>query len=588
MKNESKLIRSSFSGILTVNLISMVSGILCVMIDAVVTGQFLGADAMAASGLLQPVVMLCNVFGALFGPGVGVVCTRFLGMARRERVNQVFSVVVIALTASAAILSAALFAASPVIASVLGRNTGSAEIVSMITAYLRGFSLGLLPMCLNMPLNGLMMLDNDRKRSVIAMLVTLAADVVFDLANVRIFHGGMWGMAIATSLSQLAGLVIVLTHFLKKDRILNFTRHSLRLDDLKEVVLCGIPSAITLGSQALRGIVFNALVLGIAGAGTVAALSVCTSTFSVVSVIALGVFTTTSMLCSLLYGEEDREGLIQTLGLSLKTVTIIYLCIAAFLLLLPQFVAGLFLNAEAAAELSQAARFIRFMAVQYFLSAVCYSVSGAYQGTRQLKLNYLLDLLREGVFPVLCALALGKLWGLRGFELSFVVSGALVALCCVLLPWIVGKRFPRSARDLILLPEDFGPKPGELFTATLRTMDDVMAVSDRVKAFCEEKQTSKRVAIMTSLFVEEIAGNTVLHGFVPGRSCSVDLRLICGGGTQVIRLRDNGVPFDPLDWLKRNHPEDPVSGAGIRIIVGLASEVRCTPAMGLNNLMVII
>ena len=588
METDSKLIRSSFSGILTVNIISMVSGILCVMIDAIVTGQFLGADAMAASGLLQPVVMLCNVFGALFGPGAAVVCTRFLGMARRDRVNQAFSIVMIALTASAAVLAAALFAASPLIAAALGGKTGNAEIVSMITAYLRGFSLGLLPMCLNMPLNGLMMLDNDRKRAVAAMLVTLGADVVFDLASAVIFHGGMWGMAIATALSQLAGLVTVLTHFRKRDRVLHFTREGLRFGDLKEVILCGIPTAISLGSQALRGIVFNALVLGIAGAGAVAALSVCTSAFSVVTVIAMGVFTTTSTLCSLLYGEEDRAGLVQTLGLSLKTVTVIYCCITAFLLLLPRFVAGLFLNAEAAAELTQAARFIRFMALQFFLSAACYSISGAYQGIRQLKLNYLLDLLREGLLPILCALALGKLLGLRGFELSFVVSGALVLLCCVLIPWAVGKKFPRSARDLLLLPADFGPGPEELFTASMHTMEEVMEVSRRVKDFCEEKQTAGRVAFMTSLFVGEMAGNTVQHGFVPGRSGSVDLRLICRDGTQVIRLRDNGVPFDPAEWLKRNHPEDPASGAGIRIIVGLASEVRCTPAMGLNNLMVIL
>ena len=588
MKTDSKLIQRSFFGILTVNIISMVSGILCVMIDAIVTGQFLGADAMAASGLLQPVVMLCNVFGALFGPGVGVVCTRFLGMAQRERVNQVFSVVMIGLTASGAVLAAALFMVSPVIATALGGSTGSEEIVSMITAYLRGFSLGLLPMCLNMPLNGLMMLDNDRKRAIVAMLVTLVADVVFDLANVTIFHGGMWGMAIATALSQLAGLMTVLTHFLQKDRVLNFTRQGLRLTDLKEVILCGIPSAITLGSQALRGIVFNVLVLGIAGAGTVAALSVCTSAFSVVSVVAMGVFTTTSMLSSLLYGEEDREGLVQTLGMSLKTAMIIYFCITAFLLLLPRFVAGLFLNGEAAAELAQASRFIRFMALQYFLGAACYSISGAYQGTRQLKRTYLLDLLREGVFPVLSALALGNLLGLRGFELSFVVSGVLVALSCVLLPLWAGKKFPRSARDLLLLPEDFGSKPENLFTASMHTMEEVMEVSRRVKVFCEERNTSKRVALMTSLFVEEMAGNTVQHGFVPGRNGSVELRLICSGDIQMIRLRDDGVPFDPLEWLKRNHPEDPTSGVGIRIIVSLASEVRCTPAMGMNNLMVII
>ena len=83
-----------------------------------------------------------------------------------------------------------------------------------------------------------------------------------------------------------------------------------------------------------------------------------------------------------------------------------------------------------------------------------------------------------------------------------------------------------------------------------------------------------------------MAGNTIQHGIKEGKKGSIDLRLIYRDGSQVIRFRDNGVPFDPADWLRRNHPEDPVSGAGLRIIVGLAKEVEYLPAMGLNNLMI--
>ena len=37
-----------------------------------------------------------------------------------------------------------------------------------------------------------------------------------------------------------------------------------------------------------------------------------------------------------------------------------------------------------------------------------------------------------------------------------------------------------------------------------------------------------------------------------------------------------------------NHPDDPLKGAGIRIVVGMAKEVRYMPAMGLNNLLIIL
>ena len=65
MKQDNQLIKKMLNGILITNVISVVSGIGCVMIDAIVTGQFLGTDAVAAAGLIQPVVMLINLTGGL-------------------------------------------------------------------------------------------------------------------------------------------------------------------------------------------------------------------------------------------------------------------------------------------------------------------------------------------------------------------------------------------------------------------------------------------------------------------------------------------------------------------------------------------
>ena len=79
METNSRLLQNTFFGILTVNIISMISGIMCVMIDAIVTGQFLGTEAVTASGYLHPVILICQLFGALFGPGASIICTRYIG-----------------------------------------------------------------------------------------------------------------------------------------------------------------------------------------------------------------------------------------------------------------------------------------------------------------------------------------------------------------------------------------------------------------------------------------------------------------------------------------------------------------------------
>ncbi|MBQ7152616.1 MAG: ATP-binding protein [Clostridia bacterium] len=588
MNGNSQLIKKTFYGIMLVNIVSMVSGVLCVMIDAIITGQFLGINAVTAAGLLNPVVLICNIIGAVLGPGVSVVCTRYMGMAKPEKVNQVFSTVMIAMTSICLAVSAILFIFAPDIASLLGSQTNNEEIMTMISDYLRGFSFGIIPMCFSHGLTGLMMLDNDKKRSILGIVVTLAADVVFDLVNVLFIHGGMLGMAVATSLSSLLGAFVVASHFFRKKRILHFTGKGLSFSDLKEAVLCGIPNAINIGCLAVRGIFFNYLLLFIATSGTVAALSVANSAFSIFVSISLGMFASTSTMCSLLYGEEDREGLSQALMLSMRSVFLCFAAITALLLALAGPFARLFLDSSASEELAQAAKFIRLMALRMFIVSVSISLSGAYQGVRKLVLNYTIDMLREGVLTVLCALIFGGIFGLAGFEFSFIISGALLLLFVLLVPILKNKRFSIRPKDLLLLPDSFGSSPEDTFTASITDMDGVMKASLDVMQFCSQKGMEKRLSMMMSLFIEEMAGNTVQHGFPNGRQGHIDVRILCKPDTLVIRLRDDGVPFDPVDWLKRNHPDDPSSGAGIRIIIGLAQDIRYVPAMGLNNMIITV
>ncbi len=85
-----------------------------------------------------------------------------------------------------------------------------------------------------------------------------------------------------------------------------------------------------------------------------------------------------------------------------------------------------------------------------------------------------------------------------------------------------------------------------------------------------------------------MAGNTVQHGFKGKKGESIDLRLIYRKHEQIIRLRDNGKLFDPVEWLERNHPEDPLKGAGIRIVIGMAKDVQYIPALRMNNLIVTV
>ncbi len=583
MKTDAHILNKMFRGILITNAISIVANIACVMIDGIITGQFLGADAVTAAGLLHPVIMLINLVGGLL-IGVGVMCTQYMGKAQRDRVDQVYSIVIIAAFIYACVSTVLVYVLAPWLGQALGAKTGSPEIINMIKVYLRGFCPGMVFMRFTVLLSGIMILDNDKKRSMMAMGATLVADVAFDLLNVTVFHGGMFGMAIATSLSNVVGFAVIMTHYSRKDRVLHFTTKGLKIKDLGDVALRGIPHAINMGCQAARVLCFNALLLFIADKTAVAGLSITTNAFSIIYALVLGVFISASILSSLTYSEEDRRGLEHTITLAVKITVALFVVLGAVIAIIPRPFALLFVNRSATGAVDQGAAFIRVWGIQFMFMAVTFPISGTYQGTGRLRESYFIDIMREGILPIVCVVGLGIAFGIRGVEAGFVLAGVLSLLSTVLVSFVHNRKLSVRPEDFLILDDHFGAKPDELYEATMHDINDVINVSEDVRNFCIERGAKKRDANMFALFIEEMAGNTVEHGYGNGKKASVDLRFVFHDGTGVIRLRDDGKPFDPVRWLEKNSGEDPTSCLGIRVVTGLSKNVNYMASMEMNNL----
>jgi anti-sigma regulatory factor (Ser/Thr protein kinase) len=396
----------------------------------------------------------------------------------------------------------------------------------------------------------------------------------------------MRGMALATSFSYVCGFLVILNHYRRKDRILHFTTKGLKLRDLGDVFLRGMPNAINMGCSALRIFAFNTLILSISDKTAVAGLSIANNAFSFIFSLVLGMFVTASILSSLYFSEEDRRGLEHVATLSVRITIVLFIGVGLLIAIFPRPVAMLFVRPDAVGAVDQGARFIRFWAIQFLFMAVSFPVSGMYQGTGHLKQNYLIDVMREGVLPIVCVTGLGKAFGLRGAEIGFAVAGLLTLVLLYLVPTVCNRRFPLKAKDFLILSEDFGAKPEELYEASMHDMDEVIKVSEEVRKFCIDRGTDAGKSMMLALFIEEMAGNTITYGFAEGRRGTVDLRFVLHEGTGAIRLRDDGKPFDPVMWLDKNSAADPASGLGIRMVTKLAKEVHYMASMEMNNLMI--
>ena len=118
------------------------------------------------------------------------------------------------------------------------------------------------------------------------------------------------------------------------------------------------------------------------------------------------------------------------------------------------------------------------------------------------------------------------------------------------------------------------------------TMEEVAAVSGIAKLFYLENGYSSRASNKIALFVEEICKNIIQHGFSDRKKNLIYIRLLTSEDGIILRIRDDCPPFNPVERHKMEieNKADPMANIGIRLVMGLASDVQYISTFKTNTL----
>ena len=73
------MIKKLFKQMLLTQILSSMTVTLCMLIDSMMIGRYLGVDSMTAYGLATPVLLVFAAFGCLVSAGVQVMCGKTMG-----------------------------------------------------------------------------------------------------------------------------------------------------------------------------------------------------------------------------------------------------------------------------------------------------------------------------------------------------------------------------------------------------------------------------------------------------------------------------------------------------------------------------
>lgn len=560
---------------LLVTMLVTLSATLSIVINSLIVGRYLGAEALAVFGLSSPALILASAFAGVFGNGGTIACSRYLGSGDIRAIHNNFTVTILSSLVVGAVFTAAVLVLLGPLTVILGAD---ASMQGMMEKYLAALALSTVPFLIAQNLLLYIRMDGSQKLALVAILITIVSNAAFSIwsANSSL---GMTGVGFSIGVSNLLCIITCSLHFFKKGRKLGFSRPYGFRSELSSIVSAGIPTAINRGSQTAKNLVLNNYLMAVVGTSAVIALSVQTSVYQFTIAVCTGYGIMVAMMCGMFYGERDKKSIESTLRVSVKSGVIVSAIVAVPLFIFAPEIVSLFI--EEGGDLGECTMAVRLFTLSLPSSTVCLIFLYMHQTLGNMMLCYSISLTRGFLYVVLISVLLYPVIGTDAVWISFVLADILSILTLFAIIRMRIGHFPRSFSDLIVTPRGFsGVK--EIYSGSIHSdMREVMELTTVIENACIRSGVDEMRSHKVALCIEEMAGNVVKFAFAePGSHC-IDIRVLLQDDDLIFRMRDDGTAFNPLE-------DDSEEHLGIRVVKATAKSISYSNSIGLNNLTVVI
>ncbi len=582
MKND-YIVKKLYISFVVVSILSALTATAGMLIDNIVVGAFLGDDALGAMGIVGPISLIFSAFGNICSGGGTARAAQALGKGEIDKVRQIFTVTMIFVIVSGLLLTLVGVFFTPQIATFLGAK---GELLEPTVDYLRGFFLGAIPTIMLTALAGFVKIDGSPRLPLVSIVVMSVANIILDLMMVMVFDAGMYGMALATTISYVLAVLTSCTHFLKKTSTLGLAKPIKGGKEMMSMVTTGAPTAISRICDTIKVMVLNNILVLFVSVGAVTALNVRTQANNFFGAFIMGLAQASVPLLGMFYGEEDKTAIKDTLKNTLRIGIIMNGLIGVVLFIIsPLFVD--MMNITDPEIRNMAILAVRLFAVGMPLTLINTAMMSYYQSTRSTGMATIICITQSLVYTVVLAVLLVKPLGHMGAWVAFLGAEVFTILTILVATILRNKRFPTKLEDFLKLSDDLGAdSTNKLELSIGNSMEEVMKISEGINKFGKGRNISEKLLMELSLCIEEIGGNVIRHAFKPGAKQWFDMLILDKEDSLVVRVRDNGAPFDPTKYWEEEQNDE--LRYGILMIQGMASRMEYRRTIGLNNLIIVL
>lgn len=393
-------------------------------VDGVFVSRLIGTDALSAVNIIFPIIIFSNAVGAMLGTGGNAIIARKMGEGKEEEARQdlTFLSIVMVLASIVLVLLGLLFI-RPLI-YFLGADEALFDYCYKYAVP----SLIIMPLSIFGMMSQLTFISVGKANLGLATSVMGGAtNMVLDYLLIAVCDLGIAGAAIASGMGfSVPALAGVFYFLFNRKQSLYFVRPKVRTQVLLKSCTNGVSEMVGNLSNGIVTILFNNILMRLAGSNGVAAITIILYAHGILSSAFMGYSFGIAPMISYNYGKQDEKQLQSIYRISLRMIALTGIVIFFVSQLGANLLVGIFAGTNKAVFDLAVSGFRMFAVCFLFIGFNTFS-SAMFTALSNGKISATLSIMRNLVFIVAVTLLLPLVIGINGVWLA-IPAAELLAL----------------------------------------------------------------------------------------------------------------------------------------------------------------
>ena len=400
------------------------------LVDAVLIGNYIGSDGLAVTNIATPVFLLFALLSVTTAVGANVLIGQALGKSETEEANIQLTA---GLVETVVCMVTGILGGRKLLYAIGATDT----IINLAESYIFIVFLCAGAFIFYYILSYSVRSDGDPKTAAAASVVLIVLNIVLDILFMGIMNFGIKGASLALCIATFCGVLVLLTHFMRKHTLLHLGLAVPEKDILIEFVKNGFGTGSAFLFQAVVISVFNRLLVKQSdGVSLVAFYSILYTMSTFAYAVSDDASSALTPVVTIFKGEKDVDSIMKVVYTALKVVMCAGIAISGLYMVFASQIIQLF-GVTDSGQIQLFAKGFRIFALSITLTGINAVMTSFWQSLSRAKPAGIMSILRNFMMMLILGNIFIPRFGTNGLGITYLCCEGTGILFFVVCPYQV-------------------------------------------------------------------------------------------------------------------------------------------------------